>query len=130
MSGTCMCSLGKSAVATDPPSGALPQRVRSAIARGELSEDAARLVRATGIFAVAYRRMLEIDAAADGISVSRMRLLHLLHVGGSQIMSALRQQLGVTARNVTQLVDGLEGDALVRRVPHPADPPCHHDRDH
>lgn len=36
-------------------------------------------------------------------------------------MASLRRDLGVTARNVTQLVDGLEAEGLVRRVPHPTD---------
>lgn len=36
-------------------------------------------------------------------------------------MSQLKSRLGVTARNVTALVDALEGDGLVRRQPHPSD---------
>jgi DNA-binding MarR family transcriptional regulator len=36
-------------------------------------------------------------------------------------MSDLRDRLGVWARNITVLVDGLERDGFVRRVPHPTD---------
>ena len=36
-------------------------------------------------------------------------------------MSDLGDELGVTARYVTSLVDGLEKEGLVRRVPHPTD---------
>jgi DNA-binding MarR family transcriptional regulator len=36
-------------------------------------------------------------------------------------MSSLRHELGVTPRSVTALVDALEADALVCRLPHPTD---------
>jgi DNA-binding MarR family transcriptional regulator len=36
-------------------------------------------------------------------------------------MSDLGVKLGVTPRNVTKLVDALEGEGLLRRVPHPSD---------
>jgi DNA-binding MarR family transcriptional regulator len=36
-------------------------------------------------------------------------------------MCDLGDELGVTARNVTTLVDGLESEGLVRRLPHPTD---------
>jgi DNA-binding MarR family transcriptional regulator len=36
-------------------------------------------------------------------------------------MADLAGSLGVTPRNITALVDGLEAEDLVRRVPHPTD---------
>jgi DNA-binding MarR family transcriptional regulator len=48
-------------------------------------------------------------------------LLGVLHCKGSKIMSGLSDELGVTPRNVTTLVDGLEAEGLVRRVPHATD---------
>ena len=36
-------------------------------------------------------------------------------------MADLADALGVTPRNVTALVDGLESEHLVRRLPHPTD---------
>lgn len=57
----------------------------------------------------------------SGVTWARMKTLHALDCHGPQIMSSLRDELGVTARSVTALVDALEGDALVRRVPHPTD---------
>jgi DNA-binding MarR family transcriptional regulator len=36
-------------------------------------------------------------------------------------MSTLKAELGVTATNVTALIDGLERDGLVERRPHPSD---------
>jgi DNA-binding MarR family transcriptional regulator len=50
-----------------------------------------------------------------------MRLLGALYCGGPQIMSSISDELGVTRRNVTALVDALEEEGLVRRKPHPTD---------
>lgn len=36
-------------------------------------------------------------------------------------MSDLKEELGVTATNITALVDSLEDDGLVLRKPHPSD---------
>jgi DNA-binding MarR family transcriptional regulator len=60
-----------------------------------------------------------IDCA--GSSPARMRLLGALHCKGPQIMSDLGGELGVTARQVTNLVDALENEGLVQRVAHPTD---------
>ena len=51
----------------------------------------------------------------------RMNLIHVLAEDGPQIMSVLRDRLGVSARNITVLVDGLEKEGFARRVPHPND---------
>jgi DNA-binding MarR family transcriptional regulator len=50
-----------------------------------------------------------------------MKLLGALHRLGPQIMSGLSDDLGVTPRNVTALVDALEREGLVRRRPHETD---------
>ncbi|WP_171472532.1 MarR family winged helix-turn-helix transcriptional regulator [Frigoriglobus tundricola] len=55
------------------------------------------------------------------MSFARMKLLGALHRAGPKIMSDLSEELGVTARNVTALVDALEEEKLVRRVPHSTD---------
>ena len=60
-------------------------------------------------------------AGAKETTIPRLHLLQVLHRGGPQIMSALGDHLGVTARNVTVLVDGLEREGLARRTPHPQD---------
>src|SRR3990170_8366073 len=54
-------------------------------------------------------------------SVPRLRLLYELHCNGPRKMADLADRLGVTPRNVTALVDGLEAESLVRRAPHPTD---------
>src|SRR5262245_5620696 len=56
-----------------------------------------------------------------GESEPRLRLLYELHCNGPQKMSDLADVLGVTPRNITALVDGLEAESLVRRTPHPTD---------
>jgi DNA-binding MarR family transcriptional regulator len=63
------------------------------------------------------------DAQIEGTEMSpaRVRLLGVLRCKGPRMMSGLGGILGVTARNVTTLVDGLERDGAVRRVPHPTD---------
>jgi DNA-binding MarR family transcriptional regulator len=55
------------------------------------------------------------------MTYARMRLLGSLHCNGPQIMSSISDELGVTRRNVTALVDALEEEGLVRRKPHPTD---------
>jgi DNA-binding MarR family transcriptional regulator len=59
----------------------------------------------------------------EGVSgtPARMRLLGTLHCKGPRIMSGLGDELGVTARQVTNLVDALEAEGLVRRADHPTD---------
>lgn len=72
-------------------------------------------------FGPAYFKWLHAGAREQGLSYARMRTLHALRCNGSQIMSSLRDELGVTARGVTGLVDALEAEDLARRVPHPTD---------
>ena len=68
-----------------------------------------------------YIRWLRLQAPAGGPSTSRLRLLESLHCEGAQKMSDLADALGVTPRNITALVDGLEEEGMVRRVAHPTD---------
>ena len=77
------------------------------------------LVEAFATFGPAYMKWLH--AGVSTTTYARMRLLHALHQRGPQIMSAIGECLAVTPRNVTVLVDGLEREGLVRRVPHPDD---------
>jgi DNA-binding MarR family transcriptional regulator len=68
-----------------------------------------------------FARWMHSLVEGSGVSPARMRLLGVLHCKGPQIMCGLSDDLGVTARNVTTLVDGLEAEGQVRRMPHPAD---------
>ena len=80
-----------------------------------------RLVREFAAFGPAYMRWLHSSVGGGPISYPRMRLLGALQCHGRQIMSGLSEELGVTPRNVTALVDALEQEGLVRRRPHPTD---------
>ena len=82
---------------------------------------ARELVAAFNAFGPAYMKWVSAHARASGVTFARMKTLRALECSGPQIMSSLRDHLGVTARSVTALVDALEQDQLVRRVPHPHD---------
>ena len=87
-------------------------------AAGDLS---LRLVDEFAAFGPAYMKWVRSRMGDRGVSYARMRLLSALHCGGSRIMTGLSDDLGVTRRNITALVDALEGEGLVRRLPHPTD---------
>lgn len=61
------------------------------------------------------------SVANGGESVARLLLLNELHCRGPRKMADLADTLGVTPRNITALVDALEADDQVRRLPHPTD---------
>ena len=82
---------------------------------------ALELADAVEAFAPAFYRWVKSQTGEPGLTYPRLRLLNALHWKGPQIMSDLALLLGVTARNVTDLVDGLEADGLVLRRPHPTD---------
>lgn len=61
------------------------------------------------------------ELARDGLTVSRAHLLwELLHRGPSA-QRVLADSLGVSARNITGLVDGLVATGFVTRERHPTD---------
>ena len=69
-----------------------------------------------------YRRWMRSRLKDRGIGYAWMRALGALHRSeGPLIMSDLGEELGVTPRNVTKLVDELEAEGLVQRLPHPSD---------
>ena len=72
-------------------------------------------------FAASVQQYMEAGLAAHGLSRARATVVWLVHRSGPQTQRALARAIGVTARNVTALVDGLEESGFVRRVPHPED---------
>ena len=82
---------------------------------------ALRLVDEFATFGPCYLKWVRSRLQDCGLTYARMRLLGTLHCNGSQIMSSISDDLGVTRRNVTALVDALEDEGLVRRRPHPTD---------
>jgi DNA-binding MarR family transcriptional regulator len=73
------------------------------------------------VLAPAFLKWQYAGVLVEGMTYPRMRLIHELSEEGPQIMAALRDRLGVSARNITVLVDGLERDGFATRVPHPDD---------
>lgn len=89
------------------------------VADSELREE---LVHAFARFGPAWVRFLRVSIGNEGMSTARVRLLSALRKHAAPpIMRALCDDLGTTPRAVTALVDGLEAEGLVRRVPHPSD---------
>lgn len=86
------------------------------------SELSLQLVEVHHAFEKAFSRWVQSLLEADcNSSPARMRLLGTLACKGPQIMCGLSDDLGVTARHVTNLVDALEGEGLVQRTSHPTD---------
>jgi DNA-binding MarR family transcriptional regulator len=83
--------------------------------------DPQELARLVMEFGKAYTRRVWSELGKAGTTPARARLLAVLQCQGSCKMSELGSQLGVTPRNVTKLVDGLEAEGLVVRQPHPSD---------
>lgn len=85
------------------------------------SASAETLAAAATAFADTFERWASRRAFDAGASIPRLRLLNAVHCHGPQKMADLAEALAVTPRNVTALVDGLEAESMVRRVPHATD---------
>ena len=79
-----------------------------------------RLVKETADFARAYLRWMDASDC-ERMSYPRLRLLEQLHCVGPDRMGALGDELGLTPRNMTALVDAMEEEGLVVRRPDPTD---------
>lgn len=66
-------------------------------------------------------RLMTHGIDAHGLTAARARLLWVLLHHGPMTQRALADALDVTPRNVTGLLDALEADGHVERVPHPTD---------
>src|SRR6478736_6001156 len=63
-----------------------------------------------------------MDASdCERMSYPHLRLLEQLHCVGPDRIGALSDELGLTPRNMTALVDALEQEGLVARRAHPSD---------
>jgi DNA-binding MarR family transcriptional regulator len=63
----------------------------------------------------------DLGAREYGMGFARGRVLWALQESGPVVMRALSQQLGISPRTVTGLIDALEADGWVTRTPHPED---------
>jgi len=69
----------------------------------------------------AFTRWAESHMHTKGLTPQRIRLMLPLKENGPMKMSALRDELGVTATSITALVDALEKDGMVKRLAHKTD---------
>lgn len=88
----------------------------------ELDEPERLLVLAslTARFSAAYLRWMR-SRAGEALPYSSVRVLETLESEGPTIMREIAESLGMTARNMTAIIDALEECGLVRRTPHPHD---------
>jgi DNA-binding MarR family transcriptional regulator len=84
-------------------------------------EDAVRLGQLLGSAWRTFSRLGQAQFAESGLSAARVRLVLALAAAPRSRMGDLAAQLGVTARALTPITDGLESDGLAVRVVDPAD---------
>ena|SRR5437762_2755508 len=102
----------------------ISREVRATAGRSGSAPDVAvdlELAGVVGDFALTFERWSRSLIEADAPSLPRLRLLYALHCDGPQRMGDLAEALEVTPRSITALVDGLEAQGQVRRVPDPSD---------
>jgi DNA-binding MarR family transcriptional regulator len=80
-----------------------------------------QLVKLFWVLGPGFTRWAEGHMNQEGLTPQRVRLMIFLMENGASKMSNLRDEMGVTATNITALVDALEKDGMVRRKPHPND---------
>jgi DNA-binding MarR family transcriptional regulator len=73
------------------------------------------------LLVVLFNEDMTKSLARDGLTVSRTHLLWELKQRGPTTQRELAEALGVSARNITGLVDGLVSTGFVTRQPHPTD---------
>ena len=73
------------------------------------------------LLVVLFNEDMTKSLARDGLTVSRTHLLWELKKRGPTTQRELAEALGVSARNITGLVDGLVSTGFVTRQPHPTD---------
>src|ERR1035437_1625077 len=77
-----------------------------------------------GLIAVAHEVDERLNAALErnGLSLPKLTVLQILVQAGEPLpLGIVSERFGCVKSNITQLVDRLEADRLVRRVPDPAD---------
>lgn len=93
--------------------------VDTADATASLKVPNRELIELSARFSHAFLRWL--DGAQGELPYPRLRVLEVLHCQGPAMMKDLADGVGISARNLTTLADGLEHEGLLRRVPHPTD---------
>lgn len=68
-----------------------------------------------------FQRDMARAFEGTGLTTARVHLLWVLTHNGPSTQQSLAVACGVSPRNITGLVDGLEASGHVRRTPHPTD---------
>jgi DNA-binding MarR family transcriptional regulator len=100
------------------------EAARASLATGRDSGGGDLAVSLVGrLFRLAPRlvELQDLGARQYGLGFARGRVLWALQESGPVLMRALSQQLGISPRTVTGLIDALEADGWVTRSPHPVD---------
>ena len=108
---------------TDETGCLFDRRVRENF-KGDVPEDEVAATEALAALRVAshgMRNTMDRWLERHDLSEGRMSVLWRLRVKGSMPLGDLAESLDVSPRNITGLVDHLEGDALVERFPDPED---------
>jgi DNA-binding MarR family transcriptional regulator len=108
------------ALARDDEGRLYDARMREHVARMPGTERDHAVFEAIGALNAAthhFHNLMDRWCAEHGLSEGRMRLLFLLRGEQNLTLGELAAILGVSPRNVTGLVDMLERDGLVERVP-------------
>lgn len=72
-------------------------------------------------FAVTVQQYMQAGLVARGLTRARATVIWQLHRQGPVTQQQIARTIGVTPRNVTALLDGLQASGFVQRDPHPAD---------
>lgn len=84
--------------------------------------DAHHLLTSVMIVADLVQQRLESAVSPTGLSLAKLGALrHLAEAGEPLPLGQLAERIACVKSNVTQLIDRLEADGLVRRVPDPDD---------
>src|SRR5882757_804065 len=67
------------------------------------------------------RRLVDEHMVAHGLSLSRTKMLQMLELRGPSQQAVLAEALDLAPRSVTQTLEGLERDGLIKRRRDPAD---------
>jgi DNA-binding MarR family transcriptional regulator len=108
-------------VHTEPEICEHAERAIAARPAGTEVDPRQRLLEDTASFAREFHRWLDAQVRDDGLTMPGLRVVERIHCQGPVMMRTLADELGLSPRNVTALVDALEAGGLVERCPHPTD---------
>jgi DNA-binding MarR family transcriptional regulator len=116
-----LAEIGAAGLGRDPDGRLYLKRFRELFDPLQVDVSAVEALSAMTLAAHTLKLLQERWADKHGLSSGRLGVLFRLLRGGDMPLGELAQSLDSTPRNVTGLVDHLERDGYVERVPDPAD---------